>query len=575
MKKLFFVALAVMLFHGSDAAQVLINEFSQGSSGSKEYIEFVVQGQRNCSDSCGDIRGWIFDDNNGWYGTGASSAGYYRFKNEAVWSCVPYGSIIVLYNPDDVNPAVPPDDVSDANHDHVYVLPINAATIEFNPGVAYSNSGFGPSLNWNGLVLNNTNDAVQIINPSNLVAAAHAVSYGSTYYAPVNIAPSGAGQTVYYLTNSQYNTTAAWAKGNVSAYQTPGQPNTPANAAWLNGMNVNQGVTKTVTRFDTLCSNQLPYYWNGFTIATPGSSSQSFTTTSVLTGCDSTTVLNLLVMPAATLMITDTAACGQVLFEDVVYTSSQIVYDTLYNRRGCDSIWRKINVVIYPVGTAHEIVDTFGCGSVVFEGKIYHERTTLEDHFVSVHGCDSLDRTVHISVSDFHLDLTMQPDTPFAGELIVFNTASDKDYAVTSWQLPSLFNQQQLKEQRIIARQGETVTVTAISAEGCIDSVTLTYTVMPLRYDVFVPNAFSPNDDGLNDVFKPYPFIKRAYVISRMQVVDRWGASVYHSTGNDVQWDGRYGNGTPAESGIYHYFIVIRFLDGREEMFKGDVTLIR
>lgn len=182
MKKLFFVALTVLLACRADAVQVLINEFSQGSSGIKEYIEFVVQGQRNCSDSCADIRGWIFDDNNGWYGTGASSAGFYRFKDDPIWSCVPYGSLIVLYNPDDVNAAVPPDDIADADHDHVYVLPVNASTIEFNPGTVYSNSGFGSSLNWNGIVLNNTNDAVQTINPADLTVAVHAVSEGATYH---------------------------------------------------------------------------------------------------------------------------------------------------------------------------------------------------------------------------------------------------------------------------------------------------------------------------------------------------------------------------------------------------------
>lgn len=69
--------------------------------------------------------------------------------------------------------------------------------------------------------------------------------------------------------------------------------------------------------------------------------------------------------------------------------------------------------------------------------------------------------------------------------------------------------------------------------------------------------------------------MKRAYVISRFQVVDRWGASLYNSTGNDVQWNGRYPNGVPAETGIYHYFITIRFPDGKEEAFKGDVTLMR
>src|ERR1700750_123794 len=112
--------LSILFFNKSAHAQIVVNEFSQGASGNKEYIEFVVKGQATCNNSCADLRGWIFDDNNGWYGSTGISPGCYRFKNDPNWSCVPYGSIIVVYNSDDVNASLPPDDPTDANNDHVY-----------------------------------------------------------------------------------------------------------------------------------------------------------------------------------------------------------------------------------------------------------------------------------------------------------------------------------------------------------------------------------------------------------------------------------------------------------------------
>jgi gliding motility-associated-like protein len=567
----------IMLWPEADIqAQLLINEFSQGLSGSKEYVEFIVKGQRLCNDSCADIRGWIFDDNNGWYGTGASSAGFYRFKNDPSWSCVPYGSIIVVYNPADVNLHVPADDPTDADADHVYILPVNSPLIEFNGSSIYSNIGFTPSVNWSGIVLNNTNDAVQTIDPNNLTVAAHAVSYGTNYYAPVNIAPSGAGQTVYYLTNGLYNTAAAWTKGNVPSQETPGVANTSDNATWLNGMNINQGAVPTIiTKNETICAGQLPYLWNGFNLTTGGNAIVQYTTASLSTGCDSTTILNLTVTPASALIDLDTEGCGSVIFEGNIYHNSTILKDTLRTSFGCDSICRRVNIIVHANTVIHKTIDTFGCGQLTFEGISYPESTTLNNHYTSIHGCDSMDRTVHINIEDFKLKLTVDPAEPYAGEIIHFRTEANMDYNIESWQPLSLFKEQHFKEQIIMATLPSTIVVTGKSMNGCIDSATITYPVLPLQYGVFIPNSFTPNGDGLNDYFFPRFYMKRAYNISRFQVVDRWGKSIYNSTGNDIKWGGNYLDGAPADAGTYHYLIVVKFADGKEEVFKGDVTLIR
>ena len=77
---------------------LIINEFSQGNTGSREYIELLVVGKRTCNDSTADIRGWIIDDQNGWYGTTNVADGHYRFRDIPEWSAIPFGSIILLYN---------------------------------------------------------------------------------------------------------------------------------------------------------------------------------------------------------------------------------------------------------------------------------------------------------------------------------------------------------------------------------------------------------------------------------------------------------------------------------------------
>lgn len=115
---------------------LVINEFSQGPSGSLEYIELLVVGTPATTV---DLRNWILDDNSGLfsYGTGSQlgiADGHLRFSNDCNWSQVPVGSLILLYADDpaatpsanvSVTTAFATDDPTDNNADYVYVLGID------------------------------------------------------------------------------------------------------------------------------------------------------------------------------------------------------------------------------------------------------------------------------------------------------------------------------------------------------------------------------------------------------------------------------------------------------------------
>jgi gliding motility-associated-like protein len=75
---------------------------------------------------------------------------------------------------------------------------------------------------------------------------------------------------------------------------------------------------------------------------------------------------------------------------------------------------------------------------------------------------------------------------------------------------------------------------------------------LPYACDIFMPNAFSPNADGLNDVFRPSGTI----IMKAMEVYSKWGELLYASTGEDFAWDG-YANGVRAQQGVY--FFIIRY----------------
>jgi gliding motility-associated-like protein len=90
--------------------------------------------------------------------------------------------------------------------------------------------------------------------------------------------------------------------------------------------------------------------------------------------------------------------------------------------------------------------------------------------------------------------------------------------------------------------------------------------------DVYIPNAFTPNGDGANDVFEVYGTTLRSVA---MRVFNRWGEKVFDSMDSQwATWDGTY-KGVLQSSGVYVYVVDLVYLDGVKKTREGSVTLIR
>ncbi|MFI5135726.1 MAG: gliding motility-associated C-terminal domain-containing protein, partial [Chitinophagales bacterium] len=114
-----------------------------------------------------------------------------------------------------------------------------------------------------------------------------------------------------------------------------------------------------------------------------------------------------------------------------------------------------------------------------------------------------------------------------------------------------------------------TYTVTVTDSAGCKISDTVSIYEVP---NVFaVPNAFTPNGDGLNDVFIP---VQTNIATFEMSIFNRWGQLIYYTADQTKGWDGKY-QGRQEEIGAYVYQINATFLDGSAVEKKGNVTLLR
>jgi len=97
--------------------------------------------------------------------------------------------------------------------------------------------------------------------------------------------------------------------------------------------------------------------------------------------------------------------------------------------------------------------------------------------------------------------------------------------------------------------------------------------------DIYIPNVFSPNQDGFNDHFTFYSDNGSGEIIELLQIYDRWGSLLFETTEVSLSeesqgWDGDLGH-RRLNSGVYTYYGIVRFGDGTRKRFEGSVTLLR
>jgi gliding motility-associated-like protein len=117
-----------------------------------------------------------------------------------------------------------------------------------------------------------------------------------------------------------------------------------------------------------------------------------------------------------------------------------------------------------------------------------------------------------------------------------------------------------------------TITLTAANQYGCADTAILTdYIRINQLPKIFVPNAFSPNGDGNNDILYAYAMGTRFF---EWKIFNRTGEKVFESNNTTEGWDGTY-IGKDAQPGVYVYFLTVIFDDGTSRTMKGGVTLLK
>jgi len=346
-------------------------------------------------------------------------------------------------------------------------------------------------------------------------------------------------------------------------------------------------------------------------------------------GCDSIVTVNLQFFPkSSTDIIEDVCDSYSLSINNTVYDSSNPSgQELLVNRAGCDSLVTidlrfssnsetfindvscrgsgysiSLNNRIYNEAnpSGQEVLqNTSGCDSTIFVDLVFNSADSIFEEFLICTGesmfvngqeyfAGESDRVVYeragqcdsiyfFSVTTEAMSITIDSSiTRMVGGEGQFNNSIPDNFQI-QWLPATGLSCSDCENPRIIgAEYIPSYDLVITDPTGCIFeyTVAVTYNIEP-----YIPNAFSPNNDGINDQFQIFPGIQSsAAQINQFLVFNRWGSLVYEQKDIDLRndnawWDGSF-NGQALKQGVYVYFIEMTFDNGEVVKLEGDVVIM-
>jgi len=287
--------------------------------------------------------------------------------------------------------------------------------------------------------------------------------------------------------------------------------------------------------------------------------------------CDSIVILNLRVEPAKKDSTIKIICQGQSIASGGnVYNQTGIYRDTIATAT-CDSI------VILNLRVDSEKKDSTTkviCEgeSVTSGGNIYNQTGIYRDTITTT-TCDSI-ITLNLTVNPAPtINITANPLIVDSGAVVQLNTTAASSYLWAS--VATLSNNGIQNPEAIITQSSWIYLLATASAGNCtaLDSIFIVMRVTPCAGNsyIYMPNAFTPNNDRYNNVFKIF---SNNITLNRFSIFNRWGQVVFETKDINKGWDGTYkGKILP---GNYVYFVSYTQCNlTQPKTKKGNVILIK
>jgi gliding motility-associated-like protein len=380
---------------------------------------------------------------------------------------------------------------------------------------------------------------------------------------------------------------------------------TPNNGECAVAVNMNvtvKGISISTTNI-TICSNQLPYAWNGNNYNSAGTYNITLVN---IAGCDSIATLILRVTQVTTSTTRDSTCVNQpYVWNGNTYTASGTYNVTLVNAAGCDSIATLI-LVVKPIPalvinqpppvceplTINLTAPSITAGSD--PGLIYtYWRDSLATiplinpaaisasgtYYIKAQGTNNCASTKPVAVTVLiykliagirYQTVTTSPNTPT--QLSARNIGNNY-----TWSPPTGLNTPFTKDPVFDYDRQTEYLVNITRENGCItvDTILVKIIALPgpiIKSDLFVPKAWTPNNDGHND--KLFPLTVNIRELKYFRVFNRWGQLVFETNVIGQGWDGVF-QGKPAVMDVYTWTVEAIGVDGKYIKKAGNSVLIR
>jgi gliding motility-associated-like protein len=363
-------------------------------------------------------------------------------------------------------------------------------------------------------------------------------------------------------------------------------------------ININPITTTTNTQTFSSCKDIV------YIAITYSSSTVLKDTVKSFQGCDSIyNIVNININPISVVTNnTSFSGCGSVIYKGNTYTSSISLKDTVKSFQGCDSIYNVANITVFTVPNAPTasvtvqpicltptgtivITAPIGANYQYSVGGIYQTSTTFSLLNPNIYSVTVKDVSSGCISSALNLTINPVPAAPaatisYAGNpffnqgtatVTVSTTATITSGTYTATPAGLSINSSTGAIDLANSAVGNYVVTYSFNSGVCSNTATTNVTINQLKGDIYIPNTFTPNGDGKNDIWYLYGNTIKSVNIT---VFNQWGERIFNSTNQSKGWDG-IGFGRIQPTGVYIFATQIVLLDGTVLNRKGTVNLIR
>ena len=275
------------------------------------------------------------------------------------------------------------------------------------------------------------------------------------------------------------------------------------------------------------------------------------------------------------LVVTSSTGCGRIERSMLVNPGGIRLLPQFSHVARCDSGFVRFTneSVIIPEDGNYTMTWDFGDGNSSGDENPVHSYAVGGTYNVTLNlttspACLNRSVTVPVTLDVFDIqapaDMTVEANQPVQ----LFVTGGGVEFA---WSPATGLNDSTLSNPVALPPKSMWYKVTVVNEEGCTDSDSVFIKVNPAP-GIYVPKAFTPNNDGRNDLFRP--IITKEYTLQEFTIFNRWGEKLFSTSQVDAGWNGRH-KGVIQETGAYVW--MLRATDqrnGEKHFLRGTFVLI-